>query len=755
MHDAHASIVTQTKQQSAMALTRKGFRVFPCSPLAKDPACKWKAEATTDLDRASALWSGQLSDANIGIATGGGLVVVDVDMKNGRQGLQSLDALQHEFKEALPPTLMARTPSGGLHLYFSYPADQRAIGNRAGLRDGIDIRGAGGYVVAPPSELNNERDGTGKYTWVEATKPIAAAPNWLLDLIEKTTPADTQGAPITDGSRQILDALAFLSNHPPAIEGASGDAHTYATAVRLRDFGVSEDTAVHLLQTSGWNSRCSPPWDIDELHTKVANAYRYAKNAPGTASPEAHFADDEIVLRARAEIEANKRILAEEDKKKLTEALETIRPRPAVNRALKDIHARRRVLGDIALEGYLTVGVAPGGTGKSALTILMALAVATGRDDLMDMPVRPTAGGFPAGAWLFNNEDGWNELGLRIKAAMQHHNIAPDTLECDITGRPTLFVNSGEDAPFRITQRRVEGRGDRRTVIHAPVHADAAIAHIRANNIKLFIVDPFIETHDADENDNGQIAQVAHEYRRIAQEGECAVVLVHHTRKPAGASSAGHGGNQDSARGAGALMAMARVGWTVSSAPVDVAARVGVDAGDAWRLMALEGSKANLGPQTGEPAWFWRNSVTVRTDDGFDENVVALSRWQPLDEFLDGAGDDGPGGARALGAALRAVLVEAGEPVLARSCAQALREGVGCDGRFGASARAVQARITRLFGDDDDVAFIETPTGTIHRRRRGTNATSAFEYFVIDGRGGQNGASASSPRETGETFEDL
>ena len=76
-----------------------------------------------------------------------GLIVLDVDVAHG--GLQSLAQLEHAH-EPLPDTPTVTTGSGGRHYYFRCPVGQ-SIGNRAGIRPGIDVRGNNGYVVAPPS----------------------------------------------------------------------------------------------------------------------------------------------------------------------------------------------------------------------------------------------------------------------------------------------------------------------------------------------------------------------------------------------------------------------------------------------------------------------------------------------------------------------------------------------------------------------------------------------------------------------------
>ena len=99
-------------------------------------------------------------------------------------------------------------------------------------------------------------------------------------------------------------------------------------------------------------------------------------------------------------------------------------------------------------------------------------------------------------------------------------------------------------------------------VIRQP-DVDACIARIREHDIGLFVVDPFVETHDVNENSNEQIKAVASMFRDVARAGNCSVLLVHHTAKPPQGMSDGHAGNMNTARGASALVGVARVVQTL------------------------------------------------------------------------------------------------------------------------------------------------------------------------------------------------
>lgn len=117
---------------------------------------------------------------NIGLRTGtfSGFWTLDIDPKDG--GDQSLLSLEAQYG-ALPTTRVHRTGSGGLHYLFKLPGDFEVTNSRGRLPRGIDVRGNGGFIVAPGSLT-----GVGSYR-TENGADIAPAPDWLLELIRPQT----------------------------------------------------------------------------------------------------------------------------------------------------------------------------------------------------------------------------------------------------------------------------------------------------------------------------------------------------------------------------------------------------------------------------------------------------------------------------------------------------------------------------------------------------------------------------------------
>jgi hypothetical protein len=151
-------------------------------------------------------------------------------------------------------------------------------------------------------------------------------------------------------------------------------------------------------------------------------------------------------------------------------------------------------------------------------------------------------------------------------------------------------------------------------VIRLP-DVDACIARIRENDIGVFIVDPFVETHEVNENSNEQIKVVAAMYREIARATNCAVLLVHHTAKPPQGASDAYAGNMNAARGASALVGVARVVQTLFGMSEKDADRYGVAPAERHLYLRLDDAKANLGLVSPEALWFKKLGVDLPNGD--------------------------------------------------------------------------------------------------------------------------------------------
>jgi hypothetical protein len=186
MRNMNAALAaTNPMMEAAIEYANRGWPVFPCNPSTKQPfTVKGFKDATTDINQICVWWTRHPS-AMIGLPTGiaSGFWALDIDVKPDANGATAL-AMLELTNGALPVTMTASTPSGGTHYYFKYTD---GVKNRGGLEPGIDVRGEGGYVIAPGSV----RDDGCYYEWQSQVQELANAPAWLLGLVIKaplTTP---------------------------------------------------------------------------------------------------------------------------------------------------------------------------------------------------------------------------------------------------------------------------------------------------------------------------------------------------------------------------------------------------------------------------------------------------------------------------------------------------------------------------------------------------------------------------------------
>lgn len=573
------------KLRLALMLAMQGYYLFPLEENSKkpEPGYSWPKRSTRDPEIIKSWFKdrfmGYEQNPNIAIdCRKSDAFVVDVEgAKKGekKRGDKTLAALK--MKYGMTPTMEVSTPSGGVHYYFKNTFELGCTTGALGV--GIDTRGIGGYVVAPGSYVIDDVHGyEGAYKIIKRGE-MAETDAWLGKALasSKPTPKSEKGATISEDDPANVDrARLWLEDTAEfAVEGAGGDHVTFATAAKLRDLGCSEDTTLRLM-LDHWNEECSPPWEADDLERKVANAFSYGRNATGANSIEAEF--DVKAAPPKSAIK-----LPPYTPKEWTKGRQKA-PNPL----------REWLFGDLALAKKVTVLGAPGGAGKSTFSLMMAISKATGRNILDISPIERGA------TWIYNNEDDEEEMERRVIAIMQHYGIPEEELfDEDVNGknqRCLFFMNSGEHDRFRIASKK-----DGQIRPHA---VKAAIEHIRQNNIKLWIVDPLISTHPANENDNNEMEAIADMYRVIAQATGCAIILIHHSKKLQEASSDGHEGNMDTLRGASALQGVARIIATLFGMSSKRAKEFGVPDEMRWKYVGLMMAKANMSAATSEIRWF-------------------------------------------------------------------------------------------------------------------------------------------------------
>jgi len=242
-------------RDAALDYAQRGWSVIPLKPRDKRPLVAWEAYQT---QRASVEqvreWWDQYPGANVGLVTGAisGIVVLDVDGPDGEASLAGKD---------IPVTPSVATGKGR-HIYLAHPGG--TIKNFARKLPGLDLRGDGGYVVAPLSVHPSGR----VYTWIDGPDvPLAEMPAWLLELVRPTEPQRPAPRPaVQQVDREAAYAQRALDAELDAVarapEGTRNDTLNRAAfnlgqlvAAGLLDRGDVEDQLVHTAVANGLTVR--------------------------------------------------------------------------------------------------------------------------------------------------------------------------------------------------------------------------------------------------------------------------------------------------------------------------------------------------------------------------------------------------------------------------------------------------------------------------------------------------------------------
>lgn len=284
-----------TMLEAALAYAKRGWPIFPCRANKAPYTTNGFLDATTDPATIKEWWE-RWPGANVAVSPGdAGMLVLDYDP--GSSDEEAAKALGG----SLPKTKMtARTPRGGRHDYYLLPPRCEPVASTTStFAAHVDVRSFHGYVLLPPS-----RTADGAYEWVSDEAP-GAAPQVLLDACRaarEKDPLRDEWLIEPDLPEHVDKAVEWLRNKARlAIEGSGGDSTTYATAAMMKSFGLSEASAVEVLWEH-WNPRCAPPWEYEDLQTKVTNAYSYNTSPPGNMTPAYHAARIAIEFKPRVEV---------------------------------------------------------------------------------------------------------------------------------------------------------------------------------------------------------------------------------------------------------------------------------------------------------------------------------------------------------------------------------------------------------------------------------------------------------------------
>jgi hypothetical protein len=553
--------------------------------------------------------------ANMGLLTGrasGNVWVLDLDeYKPGAlDWWRGVLAVHNNGIE--PETWQQTTGGGGRQILFVAPKDFTVPTNKTSV--GVDIRGQGGFAVLPPSMHSSGKE----YAWKPGFAPwevnVADAPQWLLDAIVELI--------ARHGGKEAT--LPLQPSAPGVV--------TPTPPSEMDAFGLRVDGRDHYMRdlvwaaVVNWHRECpiepSRPESIKRMDEAYAGYLRNTKSRlPGTESTEIKLEQEgrgysafqdkwHYAMRQWAGDVARAAAVPQKEKGQILSEERTpvgpLQAHPHVWADPKSIPPRSWLYGRHYIRKFVSCTVAPGGSGKSSLALAEALAMASGKALLGQKPVERVK------VWLWNLEDPLEETQRRVAAACLHFKLTP----ADLDG--WLFIDSGREMPLVLAETQRDGtrlNTDQLTALQAT---------IAANGIGCLTVDPFVSSHRVTENDNNAIEVVVKAFARIADQTNCAIELIHHTRKTNGEEATVEDG-----RGASALLAAARSARVVNTMTEKVGSEAGVD--NHRLYFSLQNGKGNMAPPPNKADWFRLTAVTLGNGRGLypeGDHVAVVDAWE-------------------------------------------------------------------------------------------------------------------------------
>lgn len=613
MKDTADNYAAQGKRQDllsdALAYAAKGWPIFPCEPAGKDPIAHLAPQgfknATTDPAIIRDWWA-QVPDANIGLAlSAAGMMAVDADLYKPDCQFEAWNA-----EHPLPATLTQRSARGGTHFLFQAEPGAKYLGKPAFGVDGKH----NGYILLAPSRFAG-----GAYAWQNDLPPAPAPahlkrPERKLTEVSGNTPGASGRtlAEAEDALRHISPDLPYddwmavlMGLHDEfgddavqlADEWSARAPHRYREGLvdrKFASFTASDDPGRVTISTLFKMARDGGA-DLGQLRHQHTDMSKFFHPVP----PTEPTIFEQIAARETAEPRFHASLFTWRDPKQMP--------------------PREWLFGKHLIRGFASLTVAPGALGKSSLLTVEMLAMASGRPLLGEAPP------FPLRVWAWNGEDPRDELDRRFHAAAMHYGLTPE----DLDGR--LMIDSGRDMPITIATSANGGI----SIVHPVV--DALVDALRAAKVDVFVVDPFVTTHQVTENDTTGMNAVAAQWRNVADRAGCAIELVHHVSKAAAMDMDAAG--IYASRGSGSIIDAVRSARYLSRMTKDEASRLGVD--NPSQFFRVNAGKENMAPAANAT---WRRMIGVQLHNGASywpagDTIGVCTAWT-APEALEGITDE-------------------------------------------------------------------------------------------------------------------
>lgn len=595
---------------AALAYAELGWHVFPCVPGGKTPLTKrGLLDATTDPERIRQWWA-QWPTANVAINCGASnLAVIDLDMKNGVDGTENWRAWCKERGVKPNGTTQASTPSGGTHLYYY----GRIRSTSSKIAPGVDSRGDGGYVVAPPSIIGGrtytfdpesgadlydlpqeaaDAAGEARERTVKTEPVTVTASGSLAELVAREVPLHRKG-------KELCGPCPWCGGTDRFVVSWDGQGRDGRERYYCRKCERSGDSVSWLID----REQMHPVAAKDARGVPVPAEFRPTPAAMGTGVEPSHlFAP---VTHPSAEVPQP--------------AKPATSPLSPDETNIRWLATFERIEFPMVCEGLLPAGIvgginAEGGTGKTYLLIAMFTAIAAG---IEWGPFRPTR---PHKCLLLLGEDPQDVVRNRI------HDIARAILP---QSRLDLFALNFHAASVRGTcgplMSLVGGNP-------APSSwADWLDASMGLHEqVEVVGLDPLRKFYGLDENKNEHAHAFIGFLEAVTLRRSATVIYNHHVAKMARELAVG----QITGRGASGLSDNCR--WMAAMRTVDEKTAEYLELeGNHKDFVEFAVTKSNYAPMLPRPAYFQRGEHGVLAPVAIDQNRMA-AQVEYLADLIDG-----------------------------------------------------------------------------------------------------------------------
>ena len=236
------SVNDQPNLTAALSLAAAGLPVFPAGADKRPLLAGWQEKATTEEEQLRKWWDTHPAAVPAIVVGRAGLVVIDCDRHpGGKDGIEAFNRLLSANDGKLANVPIAKTANGGAHLFFKQPKGEPFGNGRGELPDGIDVRGVGGFVIAPGAVLPD-----GKRWQIVNGRPLLAdafeagtipeLPQWLADIIRPDRQPNGRGideyAPDLADMPEANSSLRCKAYAAAALQGAAAELGASASGKR-------------------------------------------------------------------------------------------------------------------------------------------------------------------------------------------------------------------------------------------------------------------------------------------------------------------------------------------------------------------------------------------------------------------------------------------------------------------------------------------------------------------------------------------